>query len=456
MSQTPFDPCKLWLGIDAVDLVDPRRVLGLGPLESDPLAVLRAAEGRLERLRSVAPGPFAVAHEALMQRVEEAREAVLQQLAAAPRSAVSGTGSLAMPPPPGGGAARPTAAMPVVPRVPVVPPAPPPASPSDPWPDGGAEPRSSATGIQIRPTVVYRKSASGGGLLLVLILALAAVAGGLYWYKFHAPRRPPKPAVQVADAAASAAASAVRQGPAPARASRKERFGVPDRVVSSARPPVESGATRRTDPPRATPRPSPPPPPPTPVDAAPGGGGQPAPTEEEDAPRLDELLATTVARLRAGEYPAARTAVTEASGVAKSRASRDRVERWAELVTFSEGFAAYRKQALDAVKAGDEYDIDGKKIGVVEIDDKVFIYRFAGKNTKKTRDQIPGGILMAIVTGWFDDKPANDLYIGAYHATKEEPDLAKARTAWEKAERRGADASLLLPLLEDPLLAAPE
>ncbi|NCA12309.1 hypothetical protein EBR56_11025, partial [bacterium] len=69
---TPFDPCRQWLGIDAVDLVDPRRVLGLGPGEANPLAVLRAAEARLTLLRGVDPGPFAVARQALMTRVEEA------------------------------------------------------------------------------------------------------------------------------------------------------------------------------------------------------------------------------------------------------------------------------------------------------------------------------------------------------------------------------------------------
>lgn len=455
MPPTPFDPCKQWLGVDAVDLVDPRRVLGLGPAETDPLAVLRAAESRLERLRSVEPGPFVVARQALMQRVEEARETVLQQLAATPKSALPATRSLAMPPPPGGGAARPTAAVPVVPRVPVVPPAPPQPPASAPWPDDDAEPRSSATDIQIRPTVVYRKSASGAGFLLVVILALAAAAGGLYWLKFGSQRRPPKRAAEVARVEPPVAPPVPRSDSAPAPSPRKEVFGVPDRVVSNDRPPPKPRPAPRTEPPRAAPRPSPPPPP-AGVEAGSGDGMPAGGRQQEDVRRLDELLARTASRLRLGEYSAARTAVDEAAGVAKSRASRDRVERWAELVTFATGFAGYRKQALDAVKAGNEYDIDGKKIVVVEIDDDVFIYRFAGKNTTKPRDHIPGGILMAIVTGWFDDKPANDLYVGAYHATKEEPDLDKARAAWENANLRGADASQLLPLLEDPLLVAPE
>lgn len=83
MSDAQFDPCKQWLGIDAVDLSDPRRVLGLLPSESDPLAVLRAAAARLTLLQGIAPGPFDIARNALLKRVEEAREAVLAQIASA-------------------------------------------------------------------------------------------------------------------------------------------------------------------------------------------------------------------------------------------------------------------------------------------------------------------------------------------------------------------------------------
>ena len=43
-------------------------------------------------------------------------------------------------------------------------------------------------------------------------------------------------------------------------------------------------------------------------------------------------------------------------------------------------------------------------------------------------------------------------FTGAYHATKTEPDLEKARASWQLANARGADASALLPLLDDPVL----
>jgi len=72
-----FDPCREWLGIDAVDLGDPGRVLGLPPGCRDAGLIGRAAETRLEALRQVTPGPFAKAHAVLVARVEEARDSLL-------------------------------------------------------------------------------------------------------------------------------------------------------------------------------------------------------------------------------------------------------------------------------------------------------------------------------------------------------------------------------------------
>ena len=73
----PFDPCREWLGIDAVDLGDPHRVLGIPFSQTNADAIIHAAEVRLAGLRGISPGPFARAHEALQARVIEARDALL-------------------------------------------------------------------------------------------------------------------------------------------------------------------------------------------------------------------------------------------------------------------------------------------------------------------------------------------------------------------------------------------
>jgi len=435
MPPAPFDPCKQWLGIDAVDLVDPRRVLGLSPGEADPLAVLRAAEARLARLRGVDPEPFAVARQALVKRVEEAREAVLQQISTGAGPAAQAPRNLSMPPPPGGSVPRPAAPSPAVPRVPVVPPAPPQAPPpaaAAGWPEED-RPTNPAPAIEIRRTGNYRKRSSGSGVLLLLIAALAAAAGALYVLKF------PPDLLGLEKVAVRQRAEA-KPDPQPDREPQPTR---PPRPEPKPEPqPEPQPQPAQVPDPRPEPQPEPPPP--------------PEPTPPENIERLESLLGDVKKKLQESDFAAAQTAVTEAASVAMSKPSRERVERWAELVNFATGFADYREKALDAVKAGDEYDIGDKKIAVVEIDDEKFIYRSAGKNKSTPRNRIPGGILMKIVTEWFDDNPANDLYVGAYHATKEEPDFDAARASWEQAQGLGADASLLLPLLKDPVLTAPE
>jgi len=72
-----FDPCREWLGIDAVDLTTPHLVLAVAPSEIDAATIRAAAEKQLATLRRIDPGPFARAHSALLRRVEEAREAML-------------------------------------------------------------------------------------------------------------------------------------------------------------------------------------------------------------------------------------------------------------------------------------------------------------------------------------------------------------------------------------------
>ena len=343
-----------------------------------------------------------------------------------------------MPPPPRGVVPRPQAPAPGVPRVPVVPPVsaqvPPPVAAAG-WKDEDDASQTPFPEIEIRRKVVYRKQSSGSGVLLALTAALTAAAGALYVFKFRPELLGVKKAAVVARVD-----PAEEPEPAPEPAPRPKPMAKPRTKPARERPAA----------PAAEPRPEPAPPPAPAADASPRP--VPAPEPAEDTVRLESLLAEVRQALGGSGFAAARTAVDEAASVATSTPSRERVARWAELVAFAKGFAEYREQALAAVKSGDEYDIEGKKIGVVEIDAEKFVYRRAGKNRTTPRNRIPGGILMAIVTEWFDDNPANDLYIGAYHATKAEPDLDKAREAWQGAQGRGADASLLLPLLDDPIL----
>jgi hypothetical protein len=296
---------------------------------------------------------------------------------------------------------------------------------------------------------VYRKKSSGGGLLIALILALSAAAGGLYAYKFHPHLL-----------GLGKAATQSRDMPTPDPTPKPVKKTASEAGLTSASQAVRKPKPRTTplpySEPTSKPQPTPLPDPEPKTGPTPDPG--PEPTPSETTGRLEALLQDLREKLQSRDFAAAQAAVEEAASVAMSEPARDRVERWAELVRCAKVFDGYRNKALAAVKAGDEYDIDGKIIAVVEIDDEKFIYRFAGKNKTTPRKSIPGGIVMKIVTEWLDHKPTptNDLYLGAYHATKAEPDLAKARDAWQRAQDRGVEASRLLPLLEDPVLLKSE
>lgn len=166
----------------------------------------------------------------------------------------------------------------------------------------------------------------------------------------------------------------------------------------------------------------------------------------------DEALPQALAAIREGDFDTADALLASALEAGTSLSAKRRVSDWQTLAQYAREFAGFREKAIADVKPGNEFDVNGKKVGIVEIDDKKFIYRYQGRNKTTPRNKIPAGIAMAIVTTWFDTRPANQLFLGAHHATKPEPDLAKARDHWERAEKGGINAEPLLRLLDDPVL----
>jgi hypothetical protein len=486
-AEAPFDPCRQWLGIDAVDLGDARRVLGVKLDERDPLVVLRAAEARLALLRQISPGPFERARAGLITRVEEAREKLLGEIAAAGAAAPK-VERFSMPPPPSSfsGAAAPQTAGPPPPPAaagapwtaagPPVPPPPPPAVPAPPPVPG------SPGGGQIRiRTAVYRKETPVAGIIALMLL-LAGAAGGLAYYKMEAdkqraaaasrksevakadPAVPPAPVKPVKRDPVSTMTRVDGRTPVPPPnqqpdADEDRPFAVPAPGENGERPgrgmrgrkgkgDDADGAAPEDMKPAPAPKPAPTPPKPEPTPPKP----EPPSAEEKAAlAKLDEPLREALAALRAKDGEKAVEILKEARGDFRKGPAAERLGRWRQLADYANGFFGFREKALGAVKTGNEFDVNNQKVAVVEVDDRKFVYRSAGGNKSVARDKIPAGIVLAIVTDWFDDKPANHLYLGAYHLTKPECDLDRARGEFEAATAGGADASELVPLLDDPL-----
>jgi hypothetical protein len=479
-SDVPQDPCREWLGIDAADLGDHRRVLGVAPEERDPLVVLRAAEQRLARLRSARAGSLEFVRTGFMKRVEAARESVLAEIAAA-----APTAPAFRPPPAPSTLSPPPAVRHAISAVPAIPPAipaaPPPVPraavpvPPVPPPPGAVAESTPVAPIVIRRTV-YRKQTPVAGVAAALV-GLSAVAGGLGYYALVVK---PEQAARVAHAArehaaaeadhdddekavgherSPAAADAAVDGDRPPPRARPRRPRSPSSDAAQVTASPATMAAREEDVPTAKPdQRSTNPPKGKAAAAKDAAKPKPAPgmsdeAAAEEAGRLDGTLGEVLAALRAGEDSTASRLLETAAAAVRGAPARDRLAGWQRLAESHGRFLEGRAAALDAVEPGARYEVGGRSVVIEKLDDTQCVYRASGPARTVAREKIPAGIVLAIVAGWFGDDTAGDLAIAAFQLAREEPEVRLAREHLEKARDAGADVDALLPLCEDPLFA---
>lgn len=431
-----FDPCREWLGIDALDLSDARRVLGIAPTESDPRVIAAAAERRLTMLAALAPGPFARARAALMERVTEARDGLLAELPPAPE--------LPAPLPP----------SPVVlpwsaPPPPVVPPPVPSAAPVVAPQVFVAPATLELPQLGASRTAPRRRARRGGqGPVIALLAALAVAAAGLGGFMLR-----DRVGVGGSRTVAVATAGSRTTSPPDAAAPPPEPIRRPQEVT---RPPTSEtspkpkprGDTRPADdeepagtPPGARPA--------DPVTAP------PAPADADAARAIDEQLGKAFTSLRERDFAAAAQAVAAAG----ARAGDDpeagaRVGRWRLLVNVARDVPRYLDDALQA-SSGNEFDVGGTRIGVIEVTADRLIYRARGRTERVSRERAPSPVLGAILATWFanDGRADNFVFLGAFRLLADPSDPAGARRDWQSAARGGVDSgSHLLLLLDDPIV----
>jgi len=336
-----------------------------------------------------------------------------------------------------------------VPPPPVPPPPvpPPPAVPEPPV--APVDPPAAEFRVDTRRRPPRRSSADGSGLVVSLLLV--AAAGTLAYVAW------PKLASHLSPAAAGG-----KPARTPKTASPERSDEPPAAAAAPAREPRVTAAPRRALPavePAVEPAPPAPPPPRGPIAAVtPDRQEAPAPGPRGEPPAVERAVRAAAQALRQGDFATAGRQLAVAEAAASDDAeSTARVARWQRLLLYAEGFGALRDQAL-AASVGKDYTVDGKTISIVEVNAEQFIYRRLGTNVRIARSEIPRAIVYEIVARWFRgaDRPANQLFLGAYHVCREPPAVDRARMAWRLASRWGeADADVLLALLDDPALLAP-
>ena len=488
-----FDPCREWLGIDAVDLGDPSRVLGLPPDCRDAALIARAAEMRLESLERVAPGPFAKAHAAIVARVEEARDSLLA-------AAFS----------------RGTSAPPAQARSTFAPPRPPAVASTSRWAGVGdastaaednAEP---VLGPSLRrPVQRSRSSSSGAGGLLLTSFALLAAAVAVLVFLVLRPdevavktpptttpppatngtnpsgggggptrprppatpkqpeRTPPAPAtvdppdLEAKPATPDRSENDEEQQPSKAEMQQedKEKAEMQQREAERLRREREKEEQSRRDAEMAEQK----------AIAAREAEearrkaemAEPAGTQEADQERarmqeaFDKSLGDAFKALQRGEFDTADRAIKAAdSHVGDDVEAATRIERWRLLATYAREFTKFREQAIAAANAGREFQVDGKPFSVIEITPDMFIYKQAGKIERVPRERVDPRIELAVVEGWFeaDGRAANHLFLGTRWLCLDPPNASRARAEWRKAGDGGEQVDPLNALLEDPVI----
>lgn len=435
-----FDPSREWIGIAAIDLGDPFRALGLTGDVSDPAIVTAAAARLLDRLRGIDPGPFKLAHEALVQRIETSRDELLAIIAARIPQVVP-------PPPPAADAA--SILGPAAAARPGPPPLVVPAAMNDGCP---AEHLAPAQAAEPEVIVVRRAARLRGpqpsvlpALLSLLALMQVAIAAYLFWPRpagQRSPRDEPRvavlpqpPTIDVTDARPPRAVN-----PVP----------VPATPNPPAPPSINEQPAPVTPPPQPRPRPSPPP--------------QPAPPATDPQARaraallVEDALRAAYDAIRVDDFNTAHRQVAAAARLAaQDDALTERVTSWRQFARYARQAADYREQALDAANRGGEYEVGNKRIAVIESTRERFVYRREGRNVAFTpRSAAPDPVLTAILRTWFAgaDKPGNYVFLGTHLLARREPNLRLAAAAWERAREGGEDVSLLVPLLTDAVIRA--
>lgn len=391
----PFDPCREWLGIDAVDLGDPHRVLGIPFSETNADAIIHAAEARLAELREISPGPFARAHEALQARVHEARDALL-------------TTAVRMPP------AEPVDVA---------------AAPDLPLPSPFVSVR--------RPVARRSKRPNGSAGILITVGSLLAASVAVVAF------------FMISDNGVLKQVAVVTPTPKPTPTAK------PTPPPPAKVEPAPTPEPRRP----AVPEPEPAPEPALEPAPAPELIAEEVRQNAAARARMIESLETSLRdahrALQREEFDTADRTIKAASReVGDDVEANSRLERWRLFATYARGFIGYQERAFEAATAGREYEAEGRIFSVIEITPTIFIYKLAGKIERVPRDRVDPRIAMAIVESWFaaDGRAANHLFLGAHWLCLDPPDTRRARGEWQIAGVGGEQVGPLLMLLDDPVI----
>lgn len=189
----------------------------------------------------------------------------------------------------------------------------------------------------------------------------------------------------------------------------------------------------------------------TPVTVKPKQKPRPATLSPEQQERAKKFYATLIdARTSLGEraFDKAQEQFEQAKGLAVTDEHREQLggmEKVAELV---KEFWGHVGEGTKSLEDAGELQVGNTLVAIVDVTETQLVIRAAGENKRYPLDRLPAGLALAIAKRWYDERPENQLYLGAFYFVDPNDKLAEAKQVWDAAKQAGiGEAERLLALL---------
>ncbi len=218
--------------------------------------------------------------------------------------------------------------------------------------------------------------------------------------------------------------------------------GTPDKPETS-KPEMPAPETPKPETPKPE-MPAPETPKPTPEPA------KPAAVDPAQLAKLRRTLAAARTKLAERNQEEAKKLVALAIPMATSQDQHDMVDRMDALEKYVGEFWGAVRDAVNGLKATDEFDVGTSKVIVVDKGPDSITIHVGGQNRQFQFKQLPSGLAVALAKRWLDEKnPKNKVFIGAFYAVDPKSDPQDAKKMWDEAVAAGVDeAKTLFPLLQ--------
>jgi hypothetical protein len=171
------------------------------------------------------------------------------------------------------------------------------------------------------------------------------------------------------------------------------------------------------------------------------------PIDPEQQARLTAELVAARKALGERNIEQAKQHIATSAKLAASGEQKKVVEGFQALPKYVDGFWEAVREGLKGLEQVGELKVGNTYVSIVEVGSSQLKIRASGKNHSHPLDDLPAGLAIAIAKRWFDDRPDNKVYLGAFYFVDPRVDVAEAKRLWEEAASAGIDVKGLLALL---------